>query len=36
VTPPQVDALTIVDFAHLISGIRQHKASGREGLADVH
>jgi hypothetical protein len=27
VTPAQVNALTIVDFAHLVSGIRQHKAA---------
>jgi hypothetical protein len=27
VIPPQVDALTVTDFAHLLSGIRQHKAT---------
>jgi hypothetical protein len=27
VIPPQVDALTVVDFAHLVSGIKQHKAT---------
>jgi len=27
VTPPQVGALTVVDFAYLVSGIRAHKAA---------
>jgi hypothetical protein len=35
VTPPQVNALTIADFAHLISGIRQHKAARGPGPGDM-